>query len=100
MIAQTQESLDAAEADLDSLRGQLADYLTATYVDQGIGDAALLLDSGSPDAFVDRLDRLKSPRVSCGAGARSRWAASRSSSSRSPSRPQRPRCSPSSPGSA
>ncbi|MDA1368600.1 NlpC/P60 family protein [Glycomyces algeriensis] len=63
MIAQTQESLDAAEADLDALRQQLADYLTATYVDQGIGDAALLLESGSPDAFVERLDRLNSANL-------------------------------------
>jgi peptidoglycan DL-endopeptidase CwlO len=63
MIAQTQESLDSAEADLDSLRSQLADYLTATYVDQGIGDAALLLESGSPDAFVERLDRLNSANL-------------------------------------
>jgi cell wall-associated NlpC family hydrolase len=63
MIAQTQESLDAAEANLDSLRGRLADYLTASYVDQGIGDAALLLESGSPEAFVDRLDRLNSANL-------------------------------------
>ncbi|MEU5157744.1 NlpC/P60 family protein [Glycomyces sp. NPDC021274] len=63
MIAQTQESLDSAEADLDSLRSQLADYITATYVDQGIGDAALLLESGSPDAFVERLDRLNSANL-------------------------------------
>ncbi|MQM24268.1 C40 family peptidase [Glycomyces albidus] len=63
MIAQTQESLDAAEADLDTLREQLADYLTATHVDQGIGDAALLLDAGSPDAFVERLDRLNSANL-------------------------------------
>jgi hypothetical protein len=63
MIAQTQESLEAAEADLDALRTQLADYLTATYVDQGIGDAALLLESGSPDAFVERLDRLNSANL-------------------------------------
>jgi Skp family chaperone for outer membrane proteins len=63
MIAQTQESLDAAETDLNALRDQLADYLTATYVDQGIGDAALLLESGSPDAFVERLDRLNSANL-------------------------------------
>jgi len=63
MVTETQGSLDAAEADLDSLREQLADYLTATYVDQGIGDAALLLDSGSPDAFVERLDRLNSANL-------------------------------------
>ncbi|MFC3495796.1 C40 family peptidase [Glycomyces rhizosphaerae] len=63
MIAQTQESLEAAEADLGALREQLADYITATYVDQGIGDAALLLDSGSPEAFVERLDRLNSANL-------------------------------------
>jgi cell wall-associated NlpC family hydrolase len=63
MVAQTQEALEAAEADLNSLRTQLADYLTATYVDQGIGDTALLLDSGSPDAFVERLDRLNSANL-------------------------------------
>ena len=63
MVAQTQESLDAAEADLDALREQLADYITATYVDQGIGDAALLLESGTPDAFVERLDRLNSANL-------------------------------------
>ncbi|WP_112137097.1 C40 family peptidase [Glycomyces dulcitolivorans] len=63
MVAQTQEDLEAAEADLNSLRTQLADYLTATYVDQGIGDTALLLDSGSPDAFVERLDRLNSANL-------------------------------------
>jgi peptidoglycan DL-endopeptidase CwlO len=63
MVAQTQESLDAAEADLDALREQLADYITATYVDQGIGDAALLLEAGSPEAFVERLDRLNSANL-------------------------------------
>jgi cell wall-associated NlpC family hydrolase len=63
MVAQTQEALEAAEADLNSLRTQLADYLTATYVDQGIGGTALLLDSGSPDAFVERLDRLNSANL-------------------------------------
>jgi cell wall-associated NlpC family hydrolase len=63
LIAQTEESLEAAEADLNSLREQLADYLTATHVDQGIGEAALLLDSGSPDAFVERLDRLNSANL-------------------------------------
>ncbi len=63
MIAQTQESLDTAEAELGTLREQLADYITATYVDQGIGDVALLLESGSPDAFVERLDRLNSANL-------------------------------------
>jgi len=63
MVAQTEESLAAAETDLNALREQLADYITATYVDQGIGDAALLLDSGSPDAFVERLDRLNSANL-------------------------------------
>nr|BFF23193.1 NlpC/P60 family protein [Glycomyces mayteni] len=63
MAAQTEESLAAAEADLNALRDQLADYITATYVDQGIGDAALLLESGSPDAFVERLDRLNSANL-------------------------------------
>jgi hypothetical protein len=63
MVAQTQESLDAAESELNALREQLADYLTSTYVDQGIGDTALLLESGSPDAFVERLDRLNSANL-------------------------------------
>ncbi|WP_335991673.1 C40 family peptidase [Glycomyces sp. MUSA5-2] len=63
MVAQTEESLAAAETDLNALREQLADYITATYVDQGIGDAALLLESGSPDAFVERLDRLNSANL-------------------------------------
>ncbi|GAA2300459.1 C40 family peptidase [Glycomyces scopariae] len=63
LIAQTQTSLDAAETDLGALREQLADYFSATYVDQGIGDAAVLLDSGSPDAFVERLDRLNSANL-------------------------------------
>ncbi|PRY60921.1 NlpC/P60 family protein [Glycomyces artemisiae] len=63
MVAQTEESLAAAETDLNALRDQLADYITATYVDQGIGDAALLLESGSPDAFVERLDRLNSANL-------------------------------------
>jgi DNA repair exonuclease SbcCD ATPase subunit len=63
MVAQTEESLAAAETDLNALREQLADYITATYVDQGIGDTALLLDSGSPDAFVERLDRLNSANL-------------------------------------
>ncbi|MEU6248201.1 NlpC/P60 family protein [Glycomyces sp. NPDC047010] len=63
MAAQTEESLAAAETDLNALRDQLADYITATYVDQGIGDAALLLESGSPDAFVERLDRLNSANL-------------------------------------
>ncbi|RRR99408.1 C40 family peptidase [Glycomyces terrestris] len=63
MVAQTQESLDAAEAELRALREQLADYMTATHVEQGIGDAALLLESGSPDAFVERLDRLNAANL-------------------------------------
>ena len=63
LIDETQVSLDAAEVDLDALREQLADYINSTYVDQGVGDAAMLLDSGSPDAFVERLDRLNSANL-------------------------------------
>ena len=63
LIDETQSSLDAAEVELDGLREQLADYMSETYVEQGVGDAAMLLDSGSPDAFVERLDRLNSANL-------------------------------------
>lgn len=63
LIAETEANLQAAEADLDVLRDQLADFIGETYVEQGIGDAALLLESGSPDAFVERLDRLNSANL-------------------------------------
>ncbi|MEU6858230.1 NlpC/P60 family protein [Glycomyces sp. NPDC046736] len=63
LIEDTEESLAAAEAELDSLRDQLANYINTAYVEQGIGDAAMLLESGSPDAFVERLDRLNSANL-------------------------------------
>jgi peptidoglycan DL-endopeptidase CwlO len=63
MIAETETSLAAAEVELNELRDQLAEYINSTYVEQGIGDAAMLLESGSPDAFVDRLDRLNSANL-------------------------------------
>ena len=63
LITQTEADLEVAEADLDALRDQLADFINETYVDQGMGDAALLLESGSPDAFVERLDRLNSANL-------------------------------------
>jgi cell wall-associated NlpC family hydrolase len=63
MIEETEASLVVAEEELEVLRDQLSDYINSTYVEQGIGDAALLLDSGSPEAFVDRLDRLNSANL-------------------------------------
>ncbi|WP_030160726.1 NlpC/P60 family protein [Glycomyces sp. NRRL B-16210] len=63
LIEETEASLGVAEAELDDLREQLADFINETYVDQGIGDAAMLLDSGSPQAFVERLDRLNSANL-------------------------------------
>ncbi|SDD90948.1 NlpC/P60 family protein [Glycomyces harbinensis] len=63
LISETEESLETAEVELDALRDQLSDYINTTYVEQGIGDAAMLLESGSPDAFVERLDRLNSANL-------------------------------------
>lgn len=63
LIEETEANLQAAETELDGLRSQLADFIAETYVDQGIGDAALLLESGTPDAFVERLDRLNSANL-------------------------------------
>jgi cell wall-associated NlpC family hydrolase len=63
LIEETEANLQTAEAELDVLRDQLADFIGETYVDQGIGDAALLLESGTPDAFVERLDRLNSANL-------------------------------------
>ncbi|GAA1659662.1 C40 family peptidase [Glycomyces endophyticus] len=63
LIDATRTSLDAAETDLADLRGRLADYFTATHVGQGVGDAAALLDAGSPDAFVERADRLNAANL-------------------------------------
>jgi uncharacterized protein YPO0396 len=63
LIEETQVSLDAAEVELNALRDQLADYIGSTYVEQGIGDTAMLLESGTPDAFVERLDRLNSANL-------------------------------------
>jgi cell wall-associated NlpC family hydrolase len=63
LIEETEANLQTAEADLDVLRDQLADFIGETYVDQGIGDAALLLESGTPDAFVERMDRLNSANL-------------------------------------
>ncbi|MEV3938508.1 NlpC/P60 family protein [Glycomyces sp. NPDC049804] len=63
LIEETEANLQTAETELDGLRSQLADFITETYVDQGIGDAALLLESGTPDAFVERLDRLNSANL-------------------------------------
>ncbi len=63
LIDETQASLDEAEVDLNALRDQLADYIGSTYVEQGIGDTAMLLESGTPDAFVERLDRLNSANL-------------------------------------
>ncbi|MDA1362236.1 NlpC/P60 family protein [Glycomyces luteolus] len=63
LIEETEANLQTAEAELDVLREQLADFIGETYVDQGIGDAALLLESGTPDAFVERMDRLNSANL-------------------------------------
>ncbi|WP_205328131.1 NlpC/P60 family protein [Glycomyces sp. YM15] len=63
LIEETEANLKTAEAELDVLRDQLADFIGETYVDQGIGDVALLLESGTPDAFVERLDRLNSANL-------------------------------------
>ncbi|MBO3734277.1 C40 family peptidase [Glycomyces niveus] len=63
LIDETEANLQTAETELDGLRAQLADFIAETYVDQGIGDAALLLESGTPDAFVERLDRLNSANL-------------------------------------
>ncbi|WP_460496426.1 C40 family peptidase [Glycomyces tarimensis] len=63
MIEQVEGDLEASEAELNDLRSRLADFITETYVDQGVGDAALLLESGSPQAFVERLDRLNSANM-------------------------------------
>jgi len=63
MIEDAQADLLVAEQNLDVLRDQLADYIGETYVEQGIGDAALLLESGTPEAFVERMDRLNSANL-------------------------------------
>ncbi|MEU5872401.1 NlpC/P60 family protein [Glycomyces sp. NPDC047369] len=63
LIEETQVYLDEAETNLDALRDQLSAYIQSAYVDQGIGDAAMLLESGSPDAFVERMDRLNSANL-------------------------------------
>ncbi|MFC3494488.1 C40 family peptidase [Glycomyces rhizosphaerae] len=63
LIDDTEANLQTAEAELNVLRDQLADFIGETYVDQGIGDAAMLLDSGTPEAFVERLDRLNSANL-------------------------------------
>lgn len=63
LIEDTEANLEVAEQELDGLRDQLADFIGETYVDQGIGDTAMLLDSGTPDAFVERLDRLNSANL-------------------------------------
>lgn len=63
MIADTEATLAETEDELEILRDQLSEYINSTYVEQGIGDTAMLLDSGSPDAFVDRLDRLNSANL-------------------------------------
>jgi cell wall-associated NlpC family hydrolase len=63
LIEETQVYLDEAETNLNALRDQLSAYIQSAYVDQGIGDAALLLEAGSPDAFVERLDRLNSANL-------------------------------------
>ncbi|WP_051393086.1 C40 family peptidase [Glycomyces arizonensis] len=63
MIADVQADLTESETQLEDLRARLADFITETYVDQGIGDAALILESGSPQAFVERLDRLNSANM-------------------------------------
>ncbi|RRR96099.1 C40 family peptidase [Glycomyces terrestris] len=63
LIEETEVYLADAETNLNALRDQLSAYIQSTYVEQGIGDAAMLLDSGSPDAFVERLDRLNSANL-------------------------------------
>ncbi len=63
MIEEVETELEASETELNDLQDRLADFITETYVDQGIGDAALILESGSPQAFVERLDRLNSANM-------------------------------------
>src|SRR5690606_39354299 len=60
MIAEVQADFEESEAALIDLQDRLAGFITETYVDQGVGDLALILESGSPQAFVERLDRLNS----------------------------------------
>ncbi|THV40953.1 NlpC/P60 family protein [Glycomyces buryatensis] len=63
LLEEAQAEVDTAEAELNELRDQLADFINETYVDQGVGDAALILESGSPQAFVERLERLNSANL-------------------------------------
>jgi cell wall-associated NlpC family hydrolase len=63
MIAEVEADLQTSEEELTELQDRLAGFITETYVDQGIGDAALILDAGSPQAFVERLDRLNSANM-------------------------------------
>lgn len=63
IIADVESDLEESETELNDLRDRLAGFITETYVDQGIGDAALILESGSPQAFVERLDRLNSANM-------------------------------------
>src|SRR5690606_10019875 len=63
MIAEVQADFEESEAALIDLQDRLAGFITETYVDQGVGDLALILESGSPQAFVERLDRLNSANM-------------------------------------
>ncbi|WP_100445039.1 C40 family peptidase [Glycomyces xiaoerkulensis] len=63
MIEEVETDLADSEEQLADLRERLADFITETYVDQGVGDAALILESGSPQAFVERMDRLNSANM-------------------------------------
>ncbi|HEU5128712.1 MAG TPA: NlpC/P60 family protein [Glycomyces sp.] len=63
MIAQVQADFEESETALIALQDRLAGFITETYVDQGVGDLALILESGSPQAFVERLDRLNSANM-------------------------------------
>lgn len=63
MIAEVQADFEESEAALLALQDRLAGFITETYVDQGVGDLALILESGSPQAFVERLDRLNSANL-------------------------------------
>jgi peptidoglycan DL-endopeptidase CwlO len=63
MIRETEKNLEEVGEELDTLRERLADFITETYVDQGVGDFAIMLDAGSPEAFVERFDRLNSANL-------------------------------------
>ncbi|MFC4333916.1 C40 family peptidase [Salininema proteolyticum] len=57
-IEKVEKKLKPYEEKMDSLRTKLADYIAEAHINQGKGETVAILESGSPQEYVERLTEL------------------------------------------